>query len=60
MVKSRWWGPRDELGSSKHTQPQRIGDLRVSALHNNIRERQDVETADIASDALSIASASTK
>jgi len=60
MVESRWWGPCDKLGGSKHTQPQRIGDLRVSALYNDIRGRQDVETMDIASDALSIALASTK
>jgi len=37
-----------------------MGDLRVSMLCNNIRGRQDIKTADIASDILSIASASTK
>jgi hypothetical protein len=35
-----------------------MGDLRVSALRNDIRGRQDADTADIASDASSIASVS--
>ena len=60
MVESRWRGPCDELGGSKHTQPQCIGDLRASALRNDIRGRQNAETADIAGDALSIASVSTE
>jgi len=37
-----------------------MGDLRVSVLRNDICGRQDIETADIISDILSIASASTK
>jgi len=37
-----------------------MGDLRVSALCNNICGRQDIETADITSDALSIALANIK
>jgi len=37
-----------------------MGDLRVSALCNNICGRQNTKTADIASDALSIVSANTK
>lgn len=53
MVESRWRGPCDELGGSKHIQPQRIGDLRASALRNDIRGRQNTETADIAGDASS-------
>ena len=60
MVESRWRGPCDKLSSSKHTQPQYIGDLRASALHNNIRGQQNAETADIAGDTLSIALVSTK
>ena len=60
MVKSRWRGPRDKLGGSKHTQPQCIGDLRASALRNDIRGRRNAETADIAGDASSIASVSTE
>src|SRR6266705_1864366 len=60
MVKSRWRGPCNELGGSKHTQPQYIGDLRASALRNDICGRQNAETADIAGDASSIASVSTK
>ena len=60
MVESCWQGPRNKLSSSKHTQPQHIGDLYVSALRNNICGQQDIKTADIASNALSIALASTK
>jgi len=37
-----------------------MGDLCVSTLYNNIHRRQDIKTADIASDTLSIVSASTK
>ena len=60
MVKSRWQGLCNKLGSSKHTQPQRIGNLWVNVLRNNIYRRQDAETVNIASDILSIASVSTK
>jgi hypothetical protein len=60
IVKSRWRGPYNKLGGSKYTQPQYIGDLRASALRNNIRGRQNAETADIAGDASSIALVSTK
>jgi len=37
-----------------------MGDLRVSALCNDIRGRQDIKTADITSDASSVVLASTK
>ena len=37
-----------------------MGDLYISILHNNICGRQDVDTMDIASNALSIASVSVK
>ena len=60
MVKSRWQGPCNKLGSFKHTQTQYIGDLRASALCNDIRGQQNVETADIVGDASPIVSVSTK
>ena len=60
MVESCWRGPCDELGGSKHTQPQCIGNLHTSVLRNNIRRRQNAETMDITGNALSIASVSTE
>ena len=60
MVKSCWRGPYNKLGGFKYTQPQCIGNFCTSALRNNIRGRQNIETTDIAGNALSIVSVSTE
>ena len=60
IVKSCWRSPYNKLGGFKYTQPQYIGDLHISTLYNNIRGRQNAETANIIGDTLFIVLVSTE